>query len=344
MNSFSVIDVDDKKWSEFISQSKQYDFYHTQCYHLLEKEGKPLLFLCRMDGDFIALPLILRRIEGTNYWDCTSVYGYAGPVSNLDFKKVPDKMFAYFRFQLNQYFKESRIVSVFSRLHPIIIGDELFSNFGLIKNVNLTVAMDLSLAPEEQKKQYRKSNKSEINQLRGKKNFQIQEIISERGIRSFTSIYQETMKKVGASQKYFFNFDYFNNFLNNKCFSSKLITAIKDGEITAGAIFTITHTIMQYHLAGTKEEYIRDTPMKLILDTARLLGNELGLDYLHLGGGVGGSDEDSLFRFKAGFSERRFMFRVWQYIVDQDLYTELCKMKIANREVNKSYFPLYRVI
>lgn len=45
---------------------------------------------------------------------------------------------------------------------------------------------------------------------------------------------------------------------------------------------------MQYHLAGTTEGYIRQAPMKLILDEARLLGNELGLEYLYLGGGVEG--------------------------------------------------------
>src|SRR5687768_11932887 len=141
MNSFSVIGITDADWPVIITQSHQYDFYHTQSYHSLEKGGDPLLFVARFGADFLALPLILRKISQTDYKDCTSAYGYCGPVSNLDFKDVRPEMFVYFRTELNRYFKEQNIVTAFSRLHPIIIGDELFSNFGTIRNINKTVAI-----------------------------------------------------------------------------------------------------------------------------------------------------------------------------------------------------------
>ena len=121
--------------------------------------------------------------------------------------------------------------------------------------------------------------------------------------------------------------------------SSSSGTSIPQLKITAGAIFTITKKIMQYHLAGTTEQYIRETPMKLILDEARLLGNRLGMESLHLGGGVGGSDEDSLFKFKSGFSDKQCEFKVWQYITDITKYNELSK-DIADK--NSNFFPLYR--
>ena len=97
---------------------------------------------------------------------------------------------------------------------------------------------------------------------------------------------------------------------------------------------------MQYHLAGTSKEFLKDTPMKLLLDEARLIGNEIGLDYLHLGGGVGGSDEDSLFRFKSGFSSYRCQFKTWQYIVEPDAYNILVSQRTKNKD--SSFFPLYR--
>jgi hypothetical protein len=160
----------------------------------------------------------------------------------------------------------------------------------------------LVLRTEEQKKQYRKSNKSELNQLR-RKGFEVVEATTIDEIDKFVSIYHETMQRVDANSNYFFDYKYFYSFLKNPCFKSKLLLAKFNGEVSAGAIFTITNKIMQYHLAGTTEKYIKETPMKLILDEARLLANQLNLDYLHLGGGVGGSDEDSLFRFKSGFSD-----------------------------------------
>src|SRR5690606_7067649 len=140
---------------------------------------------------------------------------------------------------------------------------------------------------------------------------------------------------------YYFSKQYFYDFLATADFDSKLLVAKFDGKVIAGAIFTYTDKIMQYHLAGTTEAFIRDTPMKLILDEARLLGNQLGLHYLHLGGGVGGSDEDSLFRFKSGFSKNFKQFSVWKYIVDMDNYEMLVqKNEIKDRQSN--FFPLYR--
>lgn len=344
MKRFSITELEDNHWQELISQCKQYDFYHTSCYHTLEKEGKPLLFASQLNGDFIALPLILRKVEGTDFWDLTSSYGYCGPVSNKSFWEMPLELLMFFREELIQWFKEKNIISVFSRLHPIITGDILFEDFGFIRDVNQTVAIDLKLTPNEQRRQYRKSNKSEINQLRGKKGYIVKEAESREEILEFISIYYENMDRVKAPENYYFDEAYFFHFLDNPCFSSKLLLALKDEKITAGAIFTITKQIMQYHLAGTKEAYIGDTPMKLILDEARLKGNELGLKYLHLGGGVGGSDEDSLFRFKAGFSKERFVYRTWQYVVDQQKYEEVCKSKIEDKYFHSTYFPLYRAI
>jgi hypothetical protein len=342
MNSFSVFGITDKKWAEVITQCKQYDFYHTPCYQALDKGGDPLLFVAQFGAGFLAMALIVRKIEQTDLKDCTSVYGYCGPVSNLDFKDIQPGMFAYFRSELKQYFKDNNIVTVFSRLHPIIIGDELFTNFGTIRGVNKTVAIDLDLSPAEQVKQYRGSIRSEINQLRRKKGYTVHEINSEQDVRSFMAIHHETMDRKNAGKNYYFGYEYFYSFLNNTCFTSKLLVAIKDGEIAAGAIFTIAGNIMQYHLAGTKEEYIRDAPMKLILDEARLAANQSGLKYLHLGGSVGDSDDDPLFRFKAGFSDVRFKSRVWQYIADEEKYNELNQLFKRDPENSGNYFPLYR--
>ena len=149
------------------------------------------------------------------------------------------------------------------------------------------------------------------------------------------------MLRVNATENYFFSKQYFYDFLSNDCFSNKLLLARKGNEITAGAIFTVTNKIMQYHLAGTKLEYSRDTPMKLILDEARNLGNLLNLDYLHLGGGVGGSDDDSLFKFKSGFSKTIFQYKIWKFIVNKTKYNEIVALKNIRTE-NNSFFPLYR--
>src|SRR5215204_4411370 len=69
-----------------------------------------------------------------------------------------------------------------------------------------------------------------------------------------------------------------------------------------------------------------------------------GARVFHLGGGVGGR-EDSLFQYKAGFSDRRHEFTTWQWIVDEITYDRLCRERdgqAGSREVDSAYFPAYR--
>jgi len=342
MSKTLIIDVHDDKWDAVISQCKAYDFYHTRSYHTLEVErdgDEAVLFVSFLEHVFIAIPLIIREIEGTHYFDCTSVYGYAGPVSNEEVCDISEALMERFRIDLLEYFRKENIVSAFSRLHPLIETQVVFNDFGIIRDVNKTIAININLTPEEQRKQYRKSNKSEINQLRKKKGYTIKKAETDEEITAFVTIYNETMERVNADNYYFFEANYFRKILDNPNYEAVLLLALKNDTITAGAIFTITNKLMQYHLAGTATPFINDTPMKLILDEARLLANSLQLNFLHLGGGVGGNDNDSLFKFKAGFSKMYFQFSTWQYIVNPEKYNELV---IKNGVLESEYFPLYR--
>jgi lipid II:glycine glycyltransferase (peptidoglycan interpeptide bridge formation enzyme) len=150
------------------------------------------------------------------------------------------------------------------------------------------------------------------------------------------------MKRVNAVEHYFFSREYFHRFLAAEDFTAFLLLAYREDQLTAGAVFTVTNNIMQYHLAGTKEQYMKATPMKLVLDEARLLGTKMGLRFLHLGGGVGGSNDDSLYRFKSGFSDIYFTYKVWRVIVDDIKYKELVAINLRERKLNTNYFPLYR--
>ncbi|PWN60609.1 GNAT family N-acetyltransferase [Chryseobacterium oncorhynchi] len=338
MYRFEIIDKSQFEWNEIVKSSTVYDFHHTAFYHSIDNDFNSKLFVAYNNDEFIALPLVIRPIEQTDFFDCTSVYGYAGPITNRENFNLDHGFKVFFKESFNKYCLENSIISVFSRLHPLIDNANFFDNFGKIVNVNKTVAIDLTLSPEEQRVQYRKSNKSEINQLK-RKGFLVTEAFNQSDIDSFVSIYYETMERVNAAPSYFFSKEYFNSFLNNDNFESKLLLAKYEDKVTAGAIFTMTKKIMQYHLAGTSEQYIRETPMKLILDQARLLGNEFNMEFLHLGGGVGGSDDDSLFRFKSGFSNKKCEFKIWQYIIDTAKYNKLSE-KVTDK--NSAFFPLYR--
>lgn len=338
MFNFKVISVDSEDWNNIVSNSYLYDFYHTAIYHRLDEKGEPLLFNISDNKYSISLPLIIRKIDNTSWKDATSVYGYAGPVSNFRTDDLPEDIIVLFRENLIDYFKKNQIVSVFSRLHPLIAQNEILKDMGEVLDLNKTVTIDLRETEEIQWQQYRKSNKYEINKLK-RGDFITSIATNKEDIDKFIDIYYATMDKVNAEPSYYFTRDYFYNFLNNDNFNARLILAKYEGEVVAGAIFTITGKIMQYHLAGTKQEFAKYTPMKLIIDSARLIGNEVNLNFLHLGGGVGGKDDDSLFKFKSGFSNYFTQFKVWKFIVDDDVYNDLSK---EHHSQNQIFFPLYR--
>ena len=87
---------------------------------------------------------------------------------------------------------------------------------------------------------------------------------------------------------------------------------------------------------------MRQSPIKLVFETARELFRDRRADVLHLGGGTGGR-HDSLFDFKAGFSRRRHPFHTWQWIVLPELHDDLCRARGRDpAAAGTGFFPLYR--
>ncbi|MDM1521203.1 GNAT family N-acetyltransferase [Myroides odoratimimus] len=340
MFSYQDIALEDIRWKDFIKRSNSKDFHHSAFYHSIDNCNSSRLFVFEKDNYFIALPIVVRGIEGSDFYDFTSVYGYSGPITNMEI--VDDKFLNNFKESFVNYCKKENIICGFSRLNPLILNQKtIMSNIGSVIDLNKTVFIDLKESLEEQRKNFRKSLKSELNQLR-RKDYVVYEAITKEDIDIFISIYYETMNRVEADKYYYFSSEYFYNFLDNTDFDSKLLLIKKDGEVAAGAIFTFTGEIVQYHLAGTKDKFIKDTPMKLVLDEARILSTSLGYKYLHLGGGVGGHDDDSLFKFKSGFSKNFAQFSIWKSIFNQEVYKELVKNKGLENS-DSSYFPLYRL-
>lgn len=323
------------EWNAVLSKIDNYDFYHTYDYHAIsiKENEKAILLVFEKDEGIIALPLVLRPIENTPYFDFTSVYGYCGPVSNITSK---DFDYDYYRFKLNTYFEENNIVSVFSRLHPYIEQESILNNIGTIVNLGKVVNIDVTIPVEESRRAYGKSNKNQINKLR--RQCTVKKATTEEEILEFVDIYYENMRRLNAEDHYFFNEDYFLNFMKIEDFKTDILL-VKDNEtekFIAGSMFVKTKNIVQFHLSGTRTEFLRMKPSKLFLDEMRLEATEEGFTYFNLGGGVG-SKEDSLFDFKASFSKDFKSFKIWRYIVNQQVYIEL-----SEGHEDEDFFPKYR--
>ncbi|MBC7746054.1 MAG: GNAT family N-acetyltransferase [Flavobacterium sp.] len=338
---FRLVTVHEKDlWNHYVHSCKMYDFYHTWYYHSLDKSGEPILFVFQREETFIVFPLIKRLIEGTSFSDFTSVYGYAGPISNVDFETMSQAVMEDFKLAFLLFLKDGQNVSVFCRLHPIINHDLLVTKFGSMVNSGKTIAINLISTIEEQRSKYRRQFRSKIRQLR-EKGYYLKQADTTAEISEFTKIYNENMARVKADSYYHFDENYFVKMLNSDDFKSSVLLLYVGDQITCGAYVTFSNNIMQFHLAATNNNFLHEGPMKLLIDEATLIGRNNNMAYLHLGGGVGGK-EDSLFDFKAGFSDLILNFNTWRFIANNTVYDELV-LKKKNAGNNKSdFFPLYR--
>ncbi|MDR3340777.1 MAG: hypothetical protein LBT25_11935 [Candidatus Symbiothrix sp.] len=336
---FEVITTEDKeKWNEVVCSMKHYDFYHLAEYHLLDATGTPLLLHYRnQSGGALALPILLRTIEGTPYHDIGSVYGYVGPLTNLTNPDVSS--YRAFQQELRHFFDTCSIVSAFARMHPLFSGQEkIMGEMGEVIDVNMTACIDLKLPEDEQKRQYAHSLKNRINRLK-RKNLTVRITKSRADIDAFIAVYRENMERVHASEMYFFSNEYFYQFIET--IPSALLLAFYEDEIIGGSLFTECNGIVQTHLSASRNKYLYLSPMKYIWDYIRIITQKKQMDYLHLGGGVGGQN-DSLFAFKSQFSKQYLVYKTWRYIHKQAIYNELLHEKFGGDTPQLSYFPLYR--
>ena len=336
-----IISVKEKSsWDYYLKKALDYDFYHTWDYHSLERNGKPVLIVFMHGEDFIAFPLIKRNIEGSPYYDCTSAYGYTGPISTLPFETMDENLIKSFNQAFTNYLKNEMIVTVFSRFHPLFSQAILLQNLGGLHFNGKTIAIDLKPSLEEIRLKYKRSVRQKVNQLR-RKDYKIHKASSKVEICAFARIYNDSMQKLEASSFYFFDESYFTKFLSFENFESEIILCSYEDEITSGILVTFSKNIMQIHLAATDNRFLQKSPMKLLFDEAVAIGKARGMKFLHLGSGVGGR-EDSLYHFKSCFSDTSFEFMTWRYVVDSYTYNTLIEEKSQSQPIKSQLFPLYR--
>jgi carbamoyl-phosphate synthase large subunit len=344
------------EWMHVIGEMTRHDFYYLPAYHALAErrgEGEARLFVYENDGYTVALPLVLRPIAAlpelgasAGTWkDAVSVYGYAGPLASHE--HAPEAFIAGFHEALTETLRELQVVSVFSRLHPLIEQCWLVSGLGECRPGGQTVSLDLTQPLEDQWAHYSATVRTRVRRLQ--RAGAVGHVdVEKRHLPDFIDIYHETMRRVGAHNTYFFEKEYFTSLAESLGAVLQLfVVKMPNDEVIGGGLFTLRDRIVQYHLGGTRDAALSLSPMAMVVDTVRRWGTEQHARVFHLGGGVGAA-ADSLFQFKAGFSKRRHEFSTWRWIIAPEIYQELT----AERErwnaahgleaISSEFFPAYR--
>jgi lipid II:glycine glycyltransferase (peptidoglycan interpeptide bridge formation enzyme) len=230
------------------------------------------------------------------------------------------------------------IVAAFLRMHPLLPVPAASDVIDVVRGQ--TVYTDFAVSHDELWKQTRRGHRAEICKLEKLGFFGM---VEDRSVfDDFIAIYLETMIRVDASAGYYFTSEYFYDLRESLSETVHLVTVKAPGGDTAAAGLFLEHDgIVQYYLSGASSQHAALAPSKLMLHTARSWAKDRGNRLFHLGGGLGGAS-DSLYLFKAGFSELRAKFHTWHIICHPEKYHRLLGARKLQHDPASTFFPEYR--
>ncbi|MBM2623298.1 GNAT family N-acetyltransferase [Actinoplanes sp. LDG1-06] len=334
MADAALLSPRDPAWTEALDRVR-HDIYHIPEYVRLDAGltgGTPVAFRYDEADRVFLLPLLLRPVPDTDLQDATSPYGYPGPVGSED-----AAFWSRAAGMMRELLCTEGVVTAFARLHPLLAGPhEALAPAGTLLNHGETVSIDLTLSLDELWSQTHRSHRNQIN----KATRAGVEIVFDDWTLYDTWIdtYHATMRRVGATDFYFFGTEHFHNLRDALADHVHLAVAALDGRVLGGNLFFEYDGMMHTHLQSTADAPIHYAD-KLLYHAVRTWGRERGNRIYHLGGGVGGS-ADSLFRYKSQFAAGRHRFHTWRVITDPSNFEKLAGPPTPESLTGR--FPPYR--
>jgi hypothetical protein len=289
------------------------DFFRSAPF--LEAEGVTHTLRISGEGSELLAPVVVRSIAGTEWLDAISPYGYPGFSGPKGLRIDPETV----------DFTPTGLVSIFLR-HTLGVPPLA----GAVER-NVVQVADPALPPRT-----RASDRNRINKNRRAG----YEVSIEPGAGTsaeqragFLAVYEQTMRRTGAAERYFFGALYFERILASPT-SWLALARAPGGELAAASIAVRSDGFLHYYLSGSADAHLRDSPMKNLVAALVEFAAERELP-LNLGGGIVRGDR--LEEFKHGFANREQAWHVSEIVCDPDAYARLA----AGRE-RAGFFPAYR--
>lgn len=365
-----ILETSSNQWRNILTLI-EHDIYQLPEYVALEAKRTntiPKAFFAIENNKIFFIPYLIRSCQAiidesnnqlidqalnleseTTILDVISPYGYSGILLSEPAKQ--DSAFCNLALEnFCQCLQKQNICSGFFRLHPILNQEfqNIFAPDTFFDN-GTTVSIDVTKSKEAIWNETKSNHRNKINRCTKKFNFKTKITRFSQGIDIFCQLYKETMARVVAKDIYYsFNIEYFQQMdseIGDRLYLC--LVSSPSGAIASAGLYTECSGIVQAAFGGTSNDFVQHSPSILEIDAVRWWAKDQGYKYVHLGGGVGGS-EDSVYNFKAGFSQTRHSFQTLRLITDQDKYNYLVNIKskinnISAKELKESnFFPAYR--
>lgn len=352
-SSLQILTPDDSRWMQILQQYP-HDIYHRPGYLQLEAArygARAEALWVKQGSRSLFLPYLVRPIaSASGHFDVISPYGYSGVLLQQADAAFLRRAIA----QVRQYWRSEGICSAFLRFHPIL-NAELLEGAALPDPPSVvlggeTVTLDLSLSESEQWGQYTGSQRNKVRKAE-REGLTAQVIPFAQGLEAFLALYEQTMHRVGAQADYYsFDRGYFTEMSQTLGSHLHLCTVTLEEQVICASLYSECNGVVQSLFRGSASEFLKHSPSSLEVHQMRQWSSQQGWRYLHLGGGVGSSQGDGVFKFKASFSHLRHRFFTQRWILDPVQYRMLTEHQAQHLQVSpqqlldSNFFPAYRAI
>ena len=298
-------------------------YYRSEYINLYAETGRDIVeaYLYEEGDFFLFFPYIRRAwVHGNDtVFDLETAYGYGGAVASGTNPDHLKKAWEGFR----SYADDAKIFAGFLRFHPLLKNEQYHqASFIETQFLRPTVTLTLQRSEEEIWQDYHSKVRGKIRKAE-RSPLQIEEKADIEGLKDFAKVYRSVMNKLQADDFYLFSDCYFERLADDMKGSYNLFLAYHESKCVGGLLTLESDRFAHLHLSAVSKDAQRH-------GTANLLRHRAICHYLnqkemfHFGGGTSNLPDDSLLRFKAGFSKELAEFHIGKMLLNQDVYNDMC--------------------
>jgi serine/alanine adding enzyme len=335
----ATLGADDSRWDELVDAAPTPDVYYRPGYcAAYEAAGHGRLVAVETAGALF--PLLLRPLpfdeEGV---DAATPYGYGGVLTGSDPVKTTDL------HQLRNWCVANGVVSCLLRLHPLLGGSEQLAQSDAaeveIREYGPTTAVDPRRIDDATGRLRRMSKGRKADLTIARRELELAWATGEDALERFRSIYDGTMRRLGADEFYLFPAAYYRALADGLGEHLGVALALRGDEAVGGALFLADRRFAHYHLSGTTDAGRELKAGTLLVHAGAEWARERGSELLHLGGGNSGTHP--LYAFKKSFGGETFTYSFATLVADRERYDALVARRSDEAESPRpGFFPAYR--
>jgi serine/alanine adding enzyme len=329
MTPAACAEVEPERWDEALRAAGVTDVYYARGYvaaAVALADAEPVLLRLEGARGDVFLACLLRP----DPVDVVTPYGYGGPAG-----AGLDPPLAAFPAAYEAWCEQRGVVSSFVVFHPLLGNAETeaaarFHRAPLAGTVAWRLG-DSDLLPAMHKHHRRLVRRAAAA------GYDVAIEPRPESLDEFVAVYEQTMRRAGASPFYLFPPAYWDALANGVPLVR--VDVRSGGELLASVLGMGEPPWLHYHLGGATDAARGTGASHLALYSLACWGSEHGYTTLHLGGGVGGRD-DSLLEYKLRFAPGgRTPVAIGKAVHDRAAYLRLAGAAEIDWD---GFFPAYR--